>query len=846
MHKTLKSFFTCSLFLLLGWRTGSAQLDQPNFIFIVVDDLNDYVQGITDQPQVLTPNIQELVNRGMLFSNAYANSPGCAPSRTSFLSGKDIQYTGVYNNEDYASKFRENFSVANGNEIVYSLPQILKDSAGYFTYGINKIFHNPNNNDFDKTIATPACDKTLSWNRMDFIEDSDSLLEALSVYGFGNTFDWGMIPDSLEPLLEDYIGTNLAINFIDSVATGTAETCGAPFFMALGYYRPHIERFIPEKYFPDYYLNDVYAEPFVLPYNNPVDAYPYNGIVMPVQPDLLYGDYYNLPEGGIARAMADNGGVYDQIETYVTGLDPLPVIDDLLTDEDRMNILRTATAANYEINYIAAIQYIDAQLGRLMDALEAYPAIYDNTIVVLLSDNGYSLGEKRHWTKWTLWEPDLRVPMIIADPSREGGEVVEQTVSLLDLFPTVCDFAHVNYPTFPDGSKYLDGHSIAMLLDEPNLKYEYPSLSSYKKNGGIGSCYPHHSVRNERWHYIRYRENNDGTFATGFCDSINHSYQQELYEIGIDRETDPYEWNNLAEDPDYAPVINFLEQWMPDSVYYLKKAFRVTMQHDAIDCLLDPEGSVHLSASVFDTAGILFDLPDTMQLRWYTNKSPEYTYGQVVDIDLTTIPDGAFDIDAELIIYVELIGADSNIIQGFDLQYFYADPIHAPEATYDVAYIDALTIAVTGYTLTGTYYTSWWDFGDGTTSPATDPITHVYPDEGPYTLTNFVSYGNDTCVAAFSKEISFTTDTSDPEIQLFCYPNPVDDLLRIYLPVQSAYTAVDVFDLAGRPVLSQRFITANTLLFISLDCSKLTNGMYIVSLNTDQGRYSAPVVVMHP
>lgn len=147
-----------------------------------------------------------------------------------FFSGKDLAYTQVFNNEDYASKFRDNFTAAKNNALVYTLPEILKDSGGYFTYGINKLFHNPNSNDFDKTVGVEMCDKGLSWNKMTFLEDEDSTLDLLSTYAFGNYFDWGMIPDSLEPILEDYKAADSAIAFIESIADGTANTCGEPFF----------------------------------------------------------------------------------------------------------------------------------------------------------------------------------------------------------------------------------------------------------------------------------------------------------------------------------------------------------------------------------------------------------------------------------------------------------------------------------------------------------------------------------------------------------------------------------------------------------------------------------------
>ncbi|HNV99435.1 MAG TPA: sulfatase-like hydrolase/transferase [Chitinophagales bacterium] len=828
-----------------GNRYASAQATQPNFLFIIVDDLNDYVEGFTDMPQVISPNIKSLIDSGTVFLNNYANAPGCAPSRTSFLSGKDIAYTRIYNNDDYPGKFRDVFSVTTDNELVYTLPQILKDSAGYFTYGINKVFHNPNNNDFDKTVGTEMCEKSLSFNRMIQIEDSEGFLDTLSMYDFGGFFDWGMIPDSLETKLEDYIGAGYVVDFIDSVGSGTANTCGNPFFLSIGFYKPHVQRYIPEKYFSEFYMQDIYAEPFVFPYNFPVGTVPYNGIVMPPQPDPMYADFDALPEDGIARALADNGKVYEQIDEYLSSLDPLPVVNELLTDAERKEILRQSVAANYQMTYMAAVQYIDAQIGRVLDKLNEYPELRENTIIVLIGDNGYSFGEKKHWTKWSLWEPDIRVPLIIADPARPGGQVVNKTVSLLDLYPTFCDLADVNYPVTPEGLPYLDGHSIVNLLDNPSIKYEYPALTSYKQTGSAGRCFPLYSIRSERWHLIQYRQNNDGTLAVGECDSTFIGYESELYEVGENRQTDPYEWNNLAGNPDYQPVVNFLEQWMLDSVMYLKKTFGTYMDLGDLDCFVDVNDGLFVHADFTDTLGNAIALPDSLNLKWYTNKSDTYFYGNDITIDLSDLPDDAFAEDPQLIIYVELFGTDTTIIQGFDLQYAYADVLNEPEIAFTVNQLDALTVFIGDIVETGFYQDAWWDFGDGTLSYEVSPGPHTYASEGDYEITRHYTYGNGPCSKFASQTITLDTNLTNTDVSIFAFPNPADQYVNFFISTVSTYSAVEIFDLAGKKVDGLRFISGNDPLFLTLDTSELKPGMYMARVFTDQGNYSCSMVVMH-
>ena len=830
--------------ILLSCAQSFAQTgDKPNIIFIVVDDLNDYIEGYTDQPQIVTPNIKALAEQGTLFLNSYSNAPGCAPSRTSFFSGKDLAYTQVYNNDDYASKFRDNFTIDKNNATVYSLPEILKDSGGYYTYGINKLFHNPNANDFDKAPGTELCEKSLSWNNMLFFEDEDTTLDLLNNYAFGNYFDWGMIPDSLESILEDYRAADSAIAFIESIADGTANTCGNPFFLGLGFYKPHAERYIPEKYFPEYYVNDIYAEPFVIPYNYPLNTFPYNGIVMPPQPAEVYADYYNLPSGGIAKKMADNGNVYDQINAYIDGLTTLPVIDELLTDADRKAILWETVNANYQMNYIAAVQYMDAQLGRVMDALNAHPEIKENTVIILVSDNGYSLGEKRHWTKWTLWEPDIRVPIIIAAPGKPGNRVIHQTVTLLDIFPTVCDLVEVNYPTNPDGTDYLDGISFINLLDGDDRIYEYPALTTYKKNTGNGSCYPHHSIRNDRWHYIAYRQNNDGGFGTEYCDSNNVTYEEELYEVGINKTVDPYEWTNLISNTAYKPLIQYLQQWMPDSALYLQKTYKLFMQSANPDCFILNTDTLVLSFEIYDTSGFIIAPPSEYIYKWSNNITDDVFYGNNINFNMQLLSDIEYADNEKIYFYLEMLNADSTIIIGFDLQQYFLNESNIPNAVFNVVPISDLTVQIFDYSISGSYIDTWWDMGDGSTSDEFIPSPYTYATPDTYVITNYAQYGNDSCIILFTQDITLDTNSAITENLMQLFPNPAFETLNVVLPLVTDFASINIYDLTGKTVFSGRFLNGNYAFSAQIDISTLSEGMYLLNLETSDVNFSAPFVV---
>jgi arylsulfatase A-like enzyme len=178
--------------------------------------------------------------------------------------------------------------------------------------------------------------------------------------------------------------------------------------------------------------------------------------------------------------------------------------------------------------YMANISFADALIGQLLDALDASPAA-KNTIIVLWSDHGWHLGEKQHLHKFTLWERSTRVPFIIAAPNvTQTNTQTARPVGLIDLFPTLNELCEL--PTV-DG---LEGRSLVPLLREPNINWDRPALTTH----GRGN----HSLRTERWRYIRYADGGE-----------------EFY----DHSTDPNEWHNLADNPELAAVKAELARSLP-------------------------------------------------------------------------------------------------------------------------------------------------------------------------------------------------------------------------------------------------------------------------------------------
>lgn len=425
----------------------------PNVLFIVVDDLNDWVGALGTYPGVRTPNIDRLAAKGVLFTNAYATAPACNPSRCSVLTSIAPSTSSIYGQGDHLRDFLPDASL---------LPEVFR-RGGYDTLAGGKIFHGSFRY-LPKDIGTPGGppgpveywsfdrDPGSIWTTYhDFVADPPPVTYPANGMDTG-VFDWGAYGDSDEDRTPDGELALWASRVLESQRI-------RPFFLAVGFYRPHLPWYVPRAYF---------------------DVYPLEKVVLPLVPA---DDLDDVP--AVGRALADGQGRHTQIVAH---------------DQWRQAVLA----------YLASITFVDRQVGRVLDALERGPHAA-NTIVVLWSDHGYHLGEKLHWTKFTLWDRALHVPLIYAGPSIATGPHCARTVSLLDIFPTLLDLCGL--PKEPGA----EGHVLTPLLAEPDAAWPHPALSTWEQGN--------HSARSERYRYIRYW---DGT--------------EELY----DHANDPGEFVNLA------------------------------------------------------------------------------------------------------------------------------------------------------------------------------------------------------------------------------------------------------------------------------------------------------------
>ena len=440
----------------------------PNVLFIAFDDLNDWEGCLSGHPQTITPNIDRLAERGVLFTNAHCAGTMCCPSRASVITGLRPTTTGVYKNNDTPLDLYKEKQTLNKH---------FKEN-GYFVAGAGKILHKfyYEENDWDEFVSRHQ-DENIIGNREN--------PEKGNIIRVSGNIAWGSFssPDSLT-----FDGRS-----VDWICERIHRDHDKPFFLACGIFRPHIPWFNPREYF---------------------DLHPLNEVELPlVREDDL--DDVPLPGKNIAYSIT-NFLDEDDLNNQEENKEHEMIKKDSLWDD--------AVRA-----YLASVSYADAQLGRLLDALENSPYA-DNTIIFLWSDHGWHLGEKEHWRKATLWEQVTRVPLIIYAPGMAADRKCIQPVSLIDIYPTLIELCGL-----PDINE-LEGESLVPQLINPDKKRTMPAITSITPE--------YHAVRDEQYRYISYGKG-----------------QEELY----DHDTDPEEWINIAGNPEYSKIKEDLKRYIPAS-----------------------------------------------------------------------------------------------------------------------------------------------------------------------------------------------------------------------------------------------------------------------------------------
>ncbi len=822
--------------VLMFWQVAlfSQTGDKPNVILIIYDDLNDWVNNFEGHPQTSTPNLDTIAALGTTFKNAFTSAPVCAPSRTSWLTGKNPSYTGVYNNEEFNDlNFRANFP---DDKLIITLPQYLKDSAGYYTVGLNKIFHSEQHYPDYDTTTTDNCSRQLSWNEVVVTGNQGGLMGAGDDADQDiDLFEWAMVDDSFLVDMQDYTVVNEAATILNNYTTDPGAYCNKPLFMCVGFHKPHLQLYIPEQFFLPYYKENFYESPYVLPYNHPDNQFPYNGVVMPPQPPVAYSDYDSL--GFVGQKLAAFG-IHNEFVDLGDSLAALININDTLSFNETSDILFKSKMANAVMAYLAAVKFGDAQLGRLWDTLNMHPDILNNSIIIITSDHGYSLDEKKHWKKNTLWETDIRIPFFVIDMRATETKTSYMPVSLLDIFPTVCDYIGVDVPKNEFGTDYTDGKSIKKIIEDTTLLFESPKLTTYKaEESKQAGCFEQYSVRNERFHYLQYHSNNiEGVYD---CDASASVLEEELYEIGKHRDVDPNEWNNLAYDNDYLPIKNYLSQWCTGKSMYKQITYKPVINYIHSECPVSLGDSVQFYFDLYDTTGMLTSPPANYKYVWRNNYSDEAFSGYNYTAAFTDL-DVLVNLD-KVMIYLTIEDTVNNITRGLDLLYIQFEGTTVPEIDF-TSTIDKTTntVYITDILYPVDKDTVYWDFGDGTFYYGEIPPPHTYTGYGKFNISCNVTYGGETtCIWREVNQVE--TIPFDKSETILLFPNPVGSILHFATFTIIEDAVIYITDATGKNVATFS-IKNNNALIQTIDVGILATGLYHFTIATGESVNSVPFI----
>lgn len=511
--------FTITILLLSSNLLVGQDNKQPNVLLIMLDDLNDNIGFMGGHPQVQTPHMDALAEEGVVFANAHTNAPICGPSRASFL-------TGIYPHRSknfWFDKWTKNPVLKNSK----TLMRFMKDN-GYLTLATGKLMHDREKSEWDeygienhfgpyafdgkKPARHPSVPKEYYQNKNDglysSLADIPDVPASKDSKGYKGWFDaknkkpFKYVNDENRDLLNDELTANWATNKIKELEN---KSDSKPFFLAVGFVRPHTPLVAPQKYF---------------------DKYPLETLKLPV---IKKNDTDDTFYRSTFKWVAPWAKHYQDLEASYSNID---------------EGLRAYLQA-----YLACVSFADDQVGKVMNTLKN-SKFNENTIVILVSDHGYNIGEKEFIYKNNLWEETTRIPMIIRAPNLQNnaGQKVDHPVSLIDVYPTIADLCNIDKTNIKNNEgALLSGYSMKPFLKNPkNGKWKGPDVALTVVRGNTKSNEPNeqsYSVRSKDYRYIRY--------VNGKEELYNHT-------------NDPYEWTNLANNPKFKKIKKDLESQLDE------------------------------------------------------------------------------------------------------------------------------------------------------------------------------------------------------------------------------------------------------------------------------------------
>lgn len=435
--------------LAAGLQVGEGSSAIKNVLWIIADDLNTSL-GCYGDTLAKTPNIDALAKRGTRFERAYCTFPLCGPSRNSILTGLYPNSTGIFNNGQI---FRQSIPKQK------SLSQNFR-LQGYLAARVGKLYHY----NVPNSIGTNGHDDPASWEIEINPAGADRMVEHPKIHSlvpnqFGGTLSW-LASEFPETMHTDAMQAEDAAWVLERCA----KTPDRPFFLAVGFFRPHTPYVAPKAYF---------------------DLHPPSSMRV-VSPNSL--DMQRSPRAAFASAKKEQ---------------------DNLDVETTREILQA---------YYASVSFMDVQVGKVLKRLDEL-GLTESTAIVFTSDHGYHLGEHGLWQKMSLFEQSARVPLLLVLPGiTQGGSVVETPVSHVDLFPTLCAATKTTAP------ENLQGQNLVPLCQNLTQKGRGWALTQVSRGGGKENRFFGYSLRTERW---RYTEWDNGEKGTELYDHFNDAMEVE-------------------------------------------------------------------------------------------------------------------------------------------------------------------------------------------------------------------------------------------------------------------------------------------------------------------------------
>ena len=453
MKKSILLLFLCLPLLFSSCDTKQKEVSPPNILFITVDDLRPELNTY-GASYIQSPNIDLLAEEGVQFNRAYCNFASCGASRASVLTG--LRPT---RNRFISYNTKKDIDAPKA----VSLPLIFKKN-GYKTISNGKVYHH-------------MMDDKMAWDEiwrppsapMDYaLKNNIELAQRKGLRG--PAYEKANVPDST------YRDGKIALKGIRDLKKLKKEK--QPFFLALGFVKPHLPFNAPNKYWDLYDPKKInLPDNFVQPPSTPKKAFHTSGELR---------KYHDIPPKGH------------------------------FSDELSLQLIH---------GYYAAVSYVDAQIGKVLNSLERL-GLVENTIVVLWGDHGYNLGGHKLFCKHSTFESSLHVPLLIKAPQIKKGQKLNHIVELIDIYPTLCEMAGIKSP------EKLAGKSMLTLMQGNTRQKDY-AISKFNEAVAIV---------------------NDDFLYTEWTDNSGHPYERMLF----DHSTDPLEMDNLAEKEKYQKTVEEL------------------------------------------------------------------------------------------------------------------------------------------------------------------------------------------------------------------------------------------------------------------------------------------------